>query len=130
MLWNDDAVSYLEDMKIFWNSYKPFYDNEKFPALTFPLMKLKKEYYYNLLPERYLNHVVWCEEPKYEKEKYIPCGECHPCRRYKETIPEIFDRFIILGEKKSLLKKCLGLRDDKRKAMANPPVKTYLVKEK
>lgn len=38
---NDDALSYLEELKNLYNARAVFYEQEKFPPLTFPLTKKK-----------------------------------------------------------------------------------------
>lgn len=93
---NDDAISYLDDMKSLWKAYEPLYNGSTpFPELTFPLTKIHKKDYISVFnfPKKYYELTVWCENPTYTHGCYIPCGECYPCERAKEVFPEFYKKF-------------------------------------
>ena len=83
---NDDAISYLADIKNVWDTYAEFVYG-KMPTLTFPLMKTKKEEIIDELPSEIKELVWWCETPKMkivvDSEKlptsFEPCGHCNSC---------------------------------------------------
>lgn len=92
---NDDALSYIDDIKKFYNSHK-WLHTKKLPALKFPLIRMTKEEIIRELPSEYCPFITSCEnpvlEPYYFKGKlndgtihkmqyYKPCGYCHPCER-------------------------------------------------
>lgn len=94
---NDDAISYLDDIKNLYESYKPFVYSH--PKLVFPLTKEKKTSMHHDLPESIKKLIISCEMPilfgKNDKEiheiteptkilTYKTCGECVPCKRQKE----------------------------------------------
>jgi 7-cyano-7-deazaguanine synthase in queuosine biosynthesis len=108
---NDDAASYIEDIKKIYNSFAPLY-SFKLPKLVFPIIKYKKEHIINLLPKKYLKQTSSCETPEIlnkkeikEKEKIVKyklCGTCHPCKRRKELgVDDVF-MYIEIPEKKSI----------------------------
>lgn len=86
---NDDAVSYITDIKKIYNSYKGIVD-ELIP-IKFPLIKYKKEVLFKELPKEYYNLTVTCEEPRVignEKDEiiqYQACGHCPACQRIINT---------------------------------------------
>ena len=93
---NDDAISYLKDIKKIYKSYKSIQDN--LVPLKFPLMKMKKYMMAQELPEQYLKLIFSCEYAKIiglESDDFIEyeaCCKCAPCR----TI--INDNYYGLGE--------------------------------
>lgn len=80
---NDDAISYLDDIKHIYESYQSISD--KLMPLTFPITKMKKIQMVDELPQRYLDLIISCENPRIiGKEtdnliEYEPCCECVPC---------------------------------------------------
>jgi hypothetical protein len=78
-LMNDDAISYLDEIKKAWNAMQ-FIRHDKV-ILEFPLMKAKKSEISTELPGEFLQHVVWCELPKKTPDGFEPCGHCDPCKR-------------------------------------------------
>lgn len=76
---NDDAVSFLDDIRTVWNSYQGLM-HYPLPPLVFPLIKKQKNYIYRELPEVLRANVMWCESGD-EADK---CGMCRPCRRMIE----------------------------------------------
>jgi len=81
---NDDMISFLDDIKNLWDAFS-FVVPKKTP-LIFPLMKKSKCEISNLLPQKYKDLVVFCEDPKIIND--IPllfenCNNCHSCKRYK-----------------------------------------------
>jgi len=83
---NDDLVSYINDLKNIWESFKPL--SNDLPKITFPLIKTPKWEVVEKLPQQYKDLVVYCENPviiKKTKKKliYENCGICNPCERYK-----------------------------------------------
>ena len=69
---NDDAISYLDDIRNLHSSYKPF-TNYTIPELKFPLTKMKKWEIMNQLPEFIMKNVSYCE---YYDEKNCACLSC------------------------------------------------------
>lgn len=76
---NDDAISFIEDIKRVWEAYKPFFYEGEQPKLVFPLIKKKKTSMFTMLPESIRNMIVFCEKPNGD----IDCGECSACKRAK-----------------------------------------------
>jgi len=82
---NDDAISYLSDIKKIYKSYQSIALNKLIP-LVFPLAKHKKEFMAADLPKNYRDLIVTCEYPRYIGDKdakiieFEPCCECIPCR--------------------------------------------------
>ena len=85
---NDDAVSFLDDIKRVWASYKPFVSG-KMPPLIFPMAKTKKEEAYDGLSDD-IRQLIWtCETPRLKgtyvdltgADKFEPCGRCASCQR-------------------------------------------------
>jgi 7-cyano-7-deazaguanine synthase in queuosine biosynthesis len=87
---NDDAISYLSEIRKLYNSYK-FLAHHKLPVLNFPLSKIKKQEILHNLPQEYKDLTVSCEAPYFLKWKnkkvveYSFCGSCVPCERAKKT---------------------------------------------
>lgn len=79
---NDDAISYLQDIKDIYNQFSSISTRE-LPELTFPLAKLKKHDFISNLPEELLENVTFCEWPSVFDGIMKPCGDCPACRRYK-----------------------------------------------
>ena len=99
---NDDLISYIDDVKKTWKSFKFLSDN--LPKLRFPLTKLPKYEIIKKLPPEYKELVVYCENPgilkpikgRNKKLVFENCGSCVPCKRYEgeelallEPAPEI-----------------------------------------
>lgn len=84
---NDDALSYIEDIKNIYYSYQPLF-NMKLPELKFPLTKTHKATMLcelnNEHGKEFLDNVTFCEL-NYE---YDNCGECEPCKRFIRTISD------------------------------------------
>jgi len=74
---NDDAVSFIPEIKQMFNGYKGLIQN--LPKLKFPLLKYNKQYIWNNLPEKIRKHTTWCESPRIKDN----CGTCIPCKRHK-----------------------------------------------
>ena len=82
---NDDAISYVEEIKKIWNSFQGLYD-VKLPELTFPLMKSKKDMHYRELPNIIFQETYFCESPidaTNGEDSWKDCGECGSCTRSK-----------------------------------------------
>lgn len=84
---NDDALSYIEDIKNIYYSYQPLFDM-KLPELKFPLSKTHKATMLcelkNEHGKEFLDNITFCEQ-NYE---YDNCGECEPCKRFMRTISD------------------------------------------
>lgn len=81
---NDDMISFIDDITNLWNSFS--FVSRKHPPLSFPLMKKSKCEISEILPKKYKELVVFCEDPKIIND--IPllfenCNNCHSCKRYK-----------------------------------------------
>jgi hypothetical protein len=80
---NDDAISYLDDIKKMYNEYNRI--SAKLVPITFPLSKHSKIMMMDELPQKYSNLIVSCENPKIIGSKdnnfieYEPCCTCVPC---------------------------------------------------
>lgn len=82
---NDDAISYISDIIKIWNSYRNIcYD--KFPKITFPIIKDSKSSIYKLLPKFYKEHVVWYERADSKKSN---CNKCPSCIRMKPILKQM-----------------------------------------
>lgn len=85
---NDDAVSFVEDIKKIWKSYQSISDN-KLPKLTFPLLKLGKLHHASALPDDIFQETYFCENPRIFKvlttneDAWEDCGTCDTCKRAK-----------------------------------------------
>ena len=81
---NDDAISYVYDIKTMYHSYKPIFDEVK--PLEFPLLKQHKHVFVYELPKNYRDLIFSCENAEIIGSKeaefiqYKPCGDCVPCR--------------------------------------------------
>ena len=86
---NDDAISYIDDIKKAYNSYKTLSDN--LIPISFPLRKTKKEEIVENLPEKYRELTITCEEPRIKGNpnaeilEYHACGYCVACKRQINT---------------------------------------------
>lgn len=80
----DDALSYLDDFKRIYNSYKSIL-HSKCPKLTFPLKKANKELMSGELPQEYKDLIFYCESPVLDDnaEGGELCTWCPSCKRYK-----------------------------------------------
>lgn len=77
---NDDAVSYVGDIKKIFRSYKDIiHDEYSKIKLTFPLLKMGKKQIWNEMPDVLRQKTVFCECPYEDKD----CGECETCKRYE-----------------------------------------------
>lgn len=86
---NDDAISYIDDIKRVYNSYKSLSDS--LIPIKFPLQKYKKEMIVYELPEKYRDLTITCEEPRIKGSRdadilgYNACGRCPACIRQINT---------------------------------------------
>jgi hypothetical protein len=113
---NDDAISFLEDIKKIYKSYQAICEPMK--RLTFPLSKIRKIEMANELPKQYLALIFSCENARIigsedaEIIDYEPCCGCSSCKhiiasnyyglgkfpeRYKKGI-QIHHALALLGE--------------------------------
>lgn len=79
---NDDMVSYVDDVKTIYDSYKSIL--RKIIPLKFPLLKTKKNEIISELPKEYFDLTISCENPlNVDKNNkiftYTPCGCCDAC---------------------------------------------------
>ena len=74
---NDDAISYIDDIKKIYESYKGISRNQI--PITFPLLKSKKEELFNELPKKYRDLTVTCEDPKIIGDENAEILEYEPC---------------------------------------------------
>ena len=85
---NDDAISFIDDIKKTWKSYSP-YLYKKQPKITFPLIKNKKSDSYRILPNEIFQETYFCESPINVEIKegddytWDDCGHCAACERAK-----------------------------------------------
>jgi hypothetical protein len=82
---NDDAVSFLEDIKKIYKSYQAICEPMK--RLTFPVSKVRKIEMAEQLPKQYLDLIFSCENATIigsedaEIIDYEPCCSCPSCKR-------------------------------------------------
>lgn len=76
---NDDAISFLDEIKSVWDSYRVI--KSHLPELIFPLSKVKKEELYQGLPEKIKKLITWCELDN------APDCKCHSCIKMNEILP-------------------------------------------
>ncbi len=89
---NDDAASYVEDLKRIWKSYQSI-SHHKLPRLTFPLLKVCKMNTLKYLPDEIFQETFFCEAPTILTaygQTWEDCGTCGPCKRaiYDETFTQ------------------------------------------
>ena len=73
---SDDMVSFIDDIKKIWNSFKGIYNN--LPTITFPILKTHKIEIYNTLPDELKKSITWCES---SDKVDTSCGNCIPCKK-------------------------------------------------
>lgn len=95
---NDDAISYLNEIREIYKSYEKISTCE-FPPLTFPMSKVDKPAIIKELPEELFKEITFCENG----ENKDNCGICTPCRRWKtlEESGKVPKEFIRFNKKKS-----------------------------
>lgn len=93
---NDDAISYIEDIKNIYNSIQPLCSAD-LPKLIFPLSKYKKEDIWNkLIPPELRQHVTWCENSACET---VGKDNCPSCQRMSFLdVDKIVDGYILDSE--------------------------------
>ena len=74
---NDDAISFIDDFKNIYESFKPLVFN--LPPLMFPLTKLPKEVFWKRMDDEVKSLITWCENTGDKND----CGQCQPCIRMK-----------------------------------------------
>lgn len=72
---NDDAISFLDEIRTCWNGYSGLVD--KLPKLEFPITKCFKVDIYNELRQELKDNITWCESP----EDVSNCTTCVPCKK-------------------------------------------------
>lgn len=77
----DQAISYLDDIRKIWNSFKRISHEDRYPKLIFPLCKISKEMIRYDMDYDLFQLTVYCESPVDVKGKLTPCGECPSCKR-------------------------------------------------
>ncbi len=75
---NDDAISYLDDIRAVWKSFDRI-AKSPMPELAFPNAKITKNVILEYLPAKFMQHVTWCEYGEPGDMKF--CGDCPACRR-------------------------------------------------
>lgn len=112
---NDDAISYLKDIKNIYNSYQAICDKTLIP-IKFPLKKMQKRQMARDLPQRYKKYIISCENPKIIEStrksdfiEYTPCCLCVPCNHIiasgyynTESFPDNYKTQLIKLKKKEL----------------------------
>jgi len=89
---NDDALSFIEDLKILWNHLFKFnrttiLGNKKIPRLEFPLKYFCKQDVLTSLKEANLLNSCWtCENPEFINGQFYHCATCTPCTHLKPFI--------------------------------------------
>jgi 7-cyano-7-deazaguanine synthase in queuosine biosynthesis len=85
---NDCAVSWIQEIKKLYQSYKPFTSLKKLPKLKFPLIKEYKNSIW-----KSLEHYDFERQNTHFCEYGADCGECEPCKRYKyDGLFEVYNR--------------------------------------
>lgn len=125
---NDDAISYIDDIKKFYKAHAWLHKSKQ-PKLVFPLIKIYKQEMMRNLPLEYKNYITSCENPELlpyhmhvkgtnrKLQFYKPCGDCVPCKRiirdnlnyngiYGDMISE-HNKKISLGNRFTHLKKVM-----------------------
>lgn len=91
---NDDAISYINEIKKIWKSFQPLYD-KPLPKLVFPLITSKKYRHMESLPDNIFQETTFCETPEKLIGDHIvtweDCGQCGACVRSKNE--GIFTRY-------------------------------------
>ncbi len=88
---SDQGISWLNDFQDIWQAFSKLSPSpEKWPKLSFPLIKKHKSDMWLEMHKDIRELCVWCEEPiDDEIIGWKPCGECAPCKR---RILEQFDK--------------------------------------
>ena len=101
---NDDAISYLQDIKKIYKSYQSM--SEPLVPLVFPLVKERKYDVAKELPYHYRELIFSCEDARIigsedaEVIQYEPCCRCTPCKTiisteyYGQGFPDIYNKQI------------------------------------
>jgi len=93
---NDDAISFLNDIKKIYYSYQGI-SNKSLPRMLFPFSKYNKRMVFDMLPTELEQHITWCESIHRDR-----CGVCPSCKRmesvYSMPKPEAPDSQISLNE--------------------------------
>jgi hypothetical protein len=102
---NDDAISYLEDIKKVYYAWQGL-SVKKLPELIFPFSKYSKMEILSLLNSKLINKITFCEGINNDN-----CGECRPCKRWKRLEEDGYvlssnRRFIKKDNKKNNEKEC------------------------
>lgn len=94
---NDDAISYLEEMKKVYYSYEclvdEHYEGGMIP-LNFPLIKYNKKQIMDLIPENIAAEVMSCESVIEIGDDHYSCGECNPCTKYKQMETPYYNSYL------------------------------------
>lgn len=85
---NDDAISFLPDIKKLYYAFRPFVNKNHMPKLVFPIIKLSKSEIHDKLPKKYSALTHSCENPDKRGDEYSECGHCIPCARKIRTFGE------------------------------------------
>lgn len=81
---NDDAISFLDDIRNIFKAYTML--NDQKIDLSFPIIKFKKsEIWHSSLMIDIRKDVSWCED-----ESNDNCGKCDSCKRMLEIVPTLF----------------------------------------
>ena len=83
---NDDAISFLDEIKAIYNSMQGLCRSE-LPKLIFPITQIKKHDIWYGIPEEIRCYVTWCENHHGEPNK----DNCPSCKRMEDIInpPEL-----------------------------------------
>lgn len=87
---NDDAISYLDDIRNLYQAYQSFMNNP-LPPLVFPLTKIKKEDLYVSLPKELRSMISYCESPilNCNTDELHPCETCLSCNRHNAMLKNL-----------------------------------------
>lgn len=92
----DDAALHIDNVRRAINGMNAILKKEV--VVAFPLLNAKKTEYVKVLPQQYINSLVWCENPSVNNDGddrglyFHTCGFCSPCRKYKQYRSDgIFD---------------------------------------
>jgi len=85
---NDDAISFLPEIKKLYYSFRPFVHKNNMPKLVFPITKVSKSEIQDKLPKKYSVLTYSCENPDKIDDEYSECGHCDPCSRKIRTFGE------------------------------------------
>lgn len=81
----DDAIYYIPQMQKIIEAFNGMAEPEKQVTVSYPLVRLKKKWYWDSIDPMIAQHITWCESPYHTNPD--TCS-CLPCKRHRYEIGE------------------------------------------